>query len=150
MPSWTPRATRIVNEDEGAASLQRKLHHVGDLGAVHLAGGAAGYREVLARQMNDSAIHRGASCDHSIGRQVFVSHAKISGSMFRKSADLLETFPVHKLFHAFACCKQASCVMLIDSCLAASLLDFRSLVLKFRDLSVNRRFRRWFSLPDFF
>ena len=70
--------------------------------------------------------------------------------MFRESADLLEAFPVDELFHTLACREQASRVMLFDPRLAASLLDLRSLVAKFRDLSVYRRFRRGLLLRNFF
>ena len=66
------RAAGIIDEDERAAGLEREAHHVGNLVAVNLAGSAARHGEILAGQMHQAAIDRGASGHHAIGGHLFV------------------------------------------------------------------------------
>ena len=51
-------AAGVVDEDERAAGLQRSRHRVGDFQRVDFARRAAQHGEVLARQMNESAVDR--------------------------------------------------------------------------------------------
>jgi hypothetical protein len=60
----------------GLPGLQGKLHHLGDFGAVHLPGRAARHCEILRGKVNQAAIYRRASGDHTVGGKILVCHAK--------------------------------------------------------------------------
>jgi hypothetical protein len=107
---------------------------------VHFASGATGNRKILARQMNQPAIHRGAARDYSIRWQVLACHVEISGTVFGEEADFLKASQVDEIFHALASRELTVRMMLVDSFLAAALLDQRSLGAQLGNLCLYRRF----------
>ncbi len=114
------RPSGIVDKNERAAGAQRKLHHLRDFVAVHFAGRAACNREVLARQMHQPSIDRGAACHYTVGGQIFLRHAEIRGVMLRKKADLLKALAVHQFCNTLPRRQLAAGVMLFDSLFAAT------------------------------
>ena len=95
---------------------------------MHFTRSATGHGEVLAGEMNQPPIYHCASRDHSIRRQFFFRHAKVSGTMLCESADLLEAFPIDQFLHALACRQQPRRVMFFNALPAAAQFDLGSLV----------------------
>jgi hypothetical protein len=91
MPSWTRAPPESLMKTNGRAGLQRGLHHLDDLDAVHLAGGAAHDGEVLAGDVDRDAHHRAPVpvTTPSAGMSA-LSMPKVVRPVAADSADLLE------------------------------------------------------------
>jgi len=60
-------AARVIDEDERRARLKRHLHHLDDLVAVDFAGRAARNGEILAGDLDDTAVHTAGAGDDPVG-----------------------------------------------------------------------------------
>src|ERR1700686_4084043 len=107
---------------------------------MHLTCRAPGYGEILTGEMHQPAINTGAACDHSIGRQIFICHAKVSGTMLGECSNFLKTVSIDKLVHALAGSEFSRSAVLVDSFFSSSAGDGATLHAKLGDLS----FHRWF------
>jgi hypothetical protein len=66
--------------------------------------------------MNQPAIDRRTSGDHSIGWQILICHAKVSGTMLGESAYFLEAVWIYELFDPLARAEQSRGMMFFAVC----------------------------------
>jgi hypothetical protein len=127
-------AARIVDEDEGRSHLERLFHHLGNLVAVNLTGGAATHREVLACKMYQSTIDVGGASHHAIRRQFLSRHAKQVGAMRGKHPRFLETVGIDQLLNPFTRGKFPCFVLFLDAVFTATQRQLLALLAKVQDL----------------
>ncbi len=105
---------------------------------MHFAGSPACDREILAGEMDESAIDRGAAGNHPIGRHRLVGHTEVASPVIRKQANLLKAVAIHQLLHSFTRCELAGRMLLRDAFLAAAEFDGGSPRTQVGNLFVHR------------
>ena len=81
---------------------------------MHLAGRAAGDREILAGEVDGLAVDLGAAGDHAVRRQFPVAEPEGGALVLGEQADFLEAALVGQLGHAFAGGQLAAGMLLFD------------------------------------
>ncbi len=113
-------ATRVVDEDEGCARLERRVHRLGDLDVVHLARGATGDGEVLAGEVDGTTEHRAGASDDAVSGHVRLVHAEEGGAVLAEGAILEQGSRIEQGIDALARGHRTLLVLLGDALLAAT------------------------------
>ena len=112
-------AATVVNADDGAAVLQRKLLHLHDFLAVDLREGTAVHGEILRVHGDQAAIHRAVAGDQAVAERLLRLHAEGRGAVARQGVELDERALVQEHFDALAGGVLTTGMLLFDGCLTA-------------------------------
>ncbi len=89
-PLLDPRPAAVVEADDRAAHLQRVVHHLDDLGAVHLAERSAEDGEVLAEHGDGAAVHGAVPGDHAVRVRPVLGDTEVGGPVPGELVELHE------------------------------------------------------------
>ena len=128
-------AAAVVNADDGATVLQRKLLHLHDLLAVDLREGTAVHGEILRVHGDQAAIHRAVAGDQAVTQRLLRLHAECGGAVAGEGIKLNERTLVQKHLDTLAGGVLAACVLLLDSCLTAGRKAALSTCIKISELT---------------
>ena len=146
------RTAAVVKADNRSADLHRHIHHL-----AHFLCKAFGKRttedgEILAEDIDQTAIDRAAAGDHTIAGDLLLLHAEVGAVMFDIHVDLFKAALIQQDRQAFACSQAAFGMLRIYALLPATQHRLRAALLHFGDICghiLPRKFNKACAQPDF-
>ncbi|BFO14841.1 hypothetical protein SHKM778_12290 [Streptomyces sp. KM77-8] len=128
----------VVDPDDGAAGLQREVHHLDDLLAVDLAEGSAEDREVLGENGDRAAVDGPVAGDDAVAVGTVRVEAEVIGAVPGELVQLDEGALVEQEIDPFTGRQLALGMLLLDGACGAGVRRLLDTTLEIRELARGR------------
>lgn len=128
-------AAGVVDADDGAAGLEREVHHLDDLLPVDLAEGAAEDGEVLGEDGDRTAVDGAVAGDHAVAVGAVVLESEVGRAVPGELVQFDERVLVQEEFDPLAGRQLALGVLLVDGACRTGVRGFLDTALQIRELA---------------